>query len=284
VDVDVVGSNFDASATHSFNSLIRRVAGIVPDPTTGQPLSTRWDGDISTLGSGSDYTSFLDHYGVASMDIQFVQDSYNGVYHSIYDSFRWMSTFGDPQFLYHRAMAQFWGLVGIKLADDVVLPFNFTDDAETLFSFLQTIKEALERNDGVDKVNLSALEKALDDFKNAALKLDVWINKIQKTGNTKGISKVISNAIKASNEILYLTERQFLGPGLKQRPYFKHVLQAPGLYLGYGTQVFPGVQQAILELDWERANIEANILATRIDEAAKFLSGGLRKIHKQKFV
>jgi len=272
VDGGVTGNSFDASATHSFNSLIRSVANRIRDPISGLPILLHWDGQVSTLGSGSDYTSFLDRYGVASMDLGFSQPSYQGVYHSIYDSYRWMSTFGDPQFAYYKTMAQFWGLIGMKFADDVVLPFNYTDDALNLFRFLQITRDELVKYGGVDKVDLSAVEKAINDFRDASFMLGVWLKKVSKLGDTR--------VIKASNEILYLTERQFLGTGLKQRPYYRHVLQAPGIYLGYGTQVFPGVLQPISELDWDQANKEANILATRIDQAAKFLRGGLQDIFK----
>jgi len=273
VDVGVTGTTFKASATHSFNSLIHKVADIVIDPTTGQPLSTLWKGPISTLGSGSDYTSFLDRYGVASFDLGFTQPGYQGVYHSIYDSFHWMSTFGNSQFDYYKAMAQFWGLIGIRMAEDVILPFNYTDHAITMDGFVQTTRELLIKHDGVDKVDLSAIEKAVENFKNAAFRFGVWQKKIVILGDLK--------AIHASNEILYQTERQFLGTGLKQRPYYRHVIQAPGLYLGYGSQVFPGVTEPITELDWVQANKEANILANLIEKAALFLKSSLKDIRKK---
>jgi len=214
---------------------------------------------------------FFHRYGVASFNLGFTGEAYSGVYHSIYDSFRWMSTFGNPQFDYYKAIAQFWGLVGIKLADDVMLPFNYTDHALDLETFLQTTRQLLIEYDGVDKVDLNTVQKAIAEFKNAAVMFGVWQNKISLLGDLQ--------AINASNEILYLTERQFLGTGLKQRPYYRHVIQAPGLYLGYDTQVFPGVAQAVMELDWDQANKEANILANLIEKAALFLRGNLKDFH-----
>eukprot|EP01127_Copromyxa_protea_P018504 TRINITY_DN5843_c0_g1_i1.p1 TRINITY_DN5843_c0_g1~~TRINITY_DN5843_c0_g1_i1.p1 ORF type:complete len:638 (-),score=112.15 TRINITY_DN5843_c0_g1_i1:159-2072(-) len=228
VDVGVGGKSLYADATHSLDNFIISVADDIIDPDTNKPLSQVWDKQISTLGSGSDFTSYIDHYGISVITFGFVGDSENGVYHSNYDSFHWMELYGDPDYVYHVACAQFWGLLTIRLVDAEVLPFQYTRTAQWLSESYQEALDVIQQNGGSNQVTLTDLQQAIKEFEAAAVTLEAAI-----AGGVQNLS--------ALNSKLYLAERQFLGSGLPKRPYYKHVLQAPGLYLGYDSQSFPGI-------------------------------------------
>src|SRR5207253_5583154 len=160
VDVAVSGPNYGASSVPSLWKLIRSATREVKDPKTGKTVYQQWqdrareqrnetDADyndeahISPLGSGSDYTPFLQHLGVPSTDMGFGGDY--GVYHSAFDSFYWMSHFGDPTFQYHVAAAQIWGTVAIRLADAAGLPLDYNDYATQLREFVNETKRLANR-------------------------------------------------------------------------------------------------------------------------------------------
>src|SRR6185503_19767114 len=181
LDVAVAGPNFGASSVPSLWKLIRGAARDVKDPKTGKSVYQQWkdrltaersDNDqepptevrIGPLGSGSDYTPFLQHLGVPSTDMGFGGDY--GVYHSAYDSFYWMENFGDPGFVYHVAAAQLLGTMALRLADADALPFDYTDYADQLRDFFsESMKLARRRNLVVDDKPMSS---ALDDFSKEA--------------------------------------------------------------------------------------------------------------------
>jgi len=128
VDIGVGGRQLIVDASPSLARLVRGATERVIDPATERPLSTVWDGLVGTLGSGSDYTAFLDRYGVASINLAFISREREGNYHSLTDSFFWMEHFGDTSdYAYHRLCAQLWGLLTLRLADVPQLPFNISD-------------------------------------------------------------------------------------------------------------------------------------------------------------
>merc|ERR1712048_588890 len=146
VDTGVSGQTFHASGTPTLGKVLAGVLGQVRDPRSGVPLSEHWgDGDLYVLGSGSDYTVFIDHLGIPSLDMAFSPGRPYGVYHSVYDSFTWMQTEGDPGFHYHKVMAQIWGLVALRLsgasdAPPVPLPLNITLQAEAIAGYISDAK------------------------------------------------------------------------------------------------------------------------------------------------
>src|SRR5215510_5447892 len=150
LDAAVSGPHFGASSVPSLWKLIRATTRDIKDPKTGKTVYQQWqdrarenrpeleqqyqpEARIAALGSGSDYTPFLQHLGVPSTDMGFNGDY--GVYHSAYDSFYWMDHFGDPGFVYHVAAAQLWGTLSMRLANADVLPFDYTDYARQLQEF-----------------------------------------------------------------------------------------------------------------------------------------------------
>jgi N-acetylated-alpha-linked acidic dipeptidase len=231
VDVAVTGSTFGASATPSLVSFIRDATKSVVDPNSGKTLYEVWDRRVSILGSGSDFTAFLDNLGIASLDMGF--GGPYGVYHSVYDSQRWMNDWGTPTYTYYVALAQLWGIMGIRMADNE-LALNWTEYGAQLFQFYKETENLLHQFGGQNLVNISQIKTAVSDLAAAATRPNAATQ--------------------------FRAERFFLGPGLPRRPWYRHVVQAPGLYLGYGADTFPGLKQAIRDRNWTQAQQQANIL------------------------
>lgn len=153
VDVAVSGPHFDAGATPTLNQVFRDVVGKVPSPNQtveGQTIGDLWDGSIETLGSGSDFTAFQDFAGVPCINLGFTGDSGSAVYqyHSNYDSFHWMSKYGDPGFKYHRAVAQSIGLMISTLVDSVIIPLRAAEYADELDGYLDGVVAKLTAESG----------------------------------------------------------------------------------------------------------------------------------------
>lgn len=261
VDTAVSGSSFSASASPSLADVIRLSTTQVTDPISGAPLSTKWSGRSFVLGSGSDYTAFLDHLGIPSTSIEF--DGDYGVYHSVYDDMYWMQHFGDPTFEYHVAMAQVWGLMAMKLADATILPLNFTRYGEDLEEYLaSTVRLASNENMTLDATELNM---AIEAFQTAAANVTEEIERVRSSG---------ADPSELNNRLMQ-TERQFLSRlGLPRRPFYKHVIQAPGLYQGYAPDTFPAVKQVLRAQDQLLVDLTQRMTAIRIADAANFLCNG----------
>lgn len=279
LDSATSGHRFGASASPSLARLIRDVAREVTDPATGKSVYEAWrqtqrtsrsqeattdltEPRVGPLGSGSDYTPFLQHLGIAAADIRFRGDY--GVYHSIYDSFHWMEKFGDPTFAYHRAAAQIWGLIVLRLADSLILPFDYTEYGRELKRALQGLNL---RADEHHELDVAPLRRAIDLFEAAALIAQAEIRRATRSSTTEQMRRSL-------NDRLMLTERAFIDPeGLPRRPWYKHVVYAPGLYAGYAARVFPGLAEALEDRNWPQARAHVNRLARLIEDAAFTLVG-----------
>ncbi|MGH9908169.1 MAG: M28 family peptidase, partial [Pyrinomonadaceae bacterium] len=195
MDAAVSGAHFGASSVPSLWKLVRSTTRDIRDPKTGKTVYQQWqdrarearpeaemtdaetgsdakiaEARIGALGSGSDYTPFLQHLGIPSLDMGFGGDY--GVYHSAYDSFHWMSQFGDPTFAYHVAAAQLWGTVAMRLADADALQFDYTDYAREIREFLnESVKMAKQRNLGA-AFDEKEMTRAIDEFLRDATKLE----------------------------------------------------------------------------------------------------------------
>lgn len=165
-DVGVSGPHFGSSAVPLLHDLIYQVTSEVPSPNQtvpGQTVRDTWPGDIGPLGSGSDYTAFLDHAGITSIDVRFsggASDDPVYMYHSNYDSYHWMEKYGDPGFVYHKTMAQVLGLLVAHLATDVVVPFKAGDYADALRMYVDKISEQLDKH---GQEATAAADAAVDD-------------------------------------------------------------------------------------------------------------------------
>jgi len=159
-----------------------------------------------------------------------------------------MNDWGSPTYSYYVALAQLWGLMTIRIADTAQLPLDYPEYSQQLNIYLQQTEALLADYGGTNLVDLSAVRAALARFAQAAASPNVQ-NK-------------------------FLAERVFLGAGLPRRPWYKHVVQAPGLYMGYAGEGFPGVKQPIRDRNWQQAQQQASILAARIQDAAQYLVNG----------
>jgi N-acetylated-alpha-linked acidic dipeptidase len=273
MDAAVSGANFGASSVPSLWRLIRAATRDVRDPKTGKTIYQAWqerareqrptpeltdpsgtdtaiaEARIGALGSGSDYTPFLQHLGVPALDMGFGGDY--GVYHSAYDSFYWMSTFGDPMFQYHVATAQIWGTIALRLANAKGLPFVYTDYANQLRDFTAAIERDAARRKPAVAFDARALKEAIRDFADEAGKIEgrqqSLVAEIEKTrvqGNdayTRAVAR-----LRRINDALMAVERALTdGRGLRGRSWYKHQIYAPGYYTGYAAQPLPDLRQAV---------------------------------------
>jgi N-acetylated-alpha-linked acidic dipeptidase len=302
VDVAVSGSNFSASSVPSLWKLIRATVQDVPDPQTGKTVYEAWrkqerenlpeseiydaNGNekpaspprIGALGSGSDYTPFLQHLGIPSVDMGFGGEY--GVYHSAYDSFYWMSHFGDPTFQYHVAAAQIWGTIAMRLADAGGLPLDYVDYAAQLREFMNETNRLATRHKLGDSFDSKSLLRAIDNLAEEAAKIDkrrreevLAGEKFLLTGGNDDQGSV--SRLRRINDVLIQAERALIDDrGLRGRSWFKHQIYAPGFYTGYAALPLPDLRQAIEDGRAADANEAAGRITEAIKRAAEVLKRG----------
>jgi N-acetylated-alpha-linked acidic dipeptidase len=286
-----------AGASHSLERLINEVAHDVAQPNSKQSVweamkqrrprgQARTDGEnpeesgradlrVGALGSGSDYTPFLQHLGIASMNTGFGGEGGGGVYHSIYDSFAWYTKFGDSSFEYGRALSQVNGTIVMRLADAEVLPFEFTDLADTINRYVDDLTKLAKSSKPPAEIDLTTLRSAVKSLSESARKYEDALSK----ATAKGFQQVKQAA--SLNELLYQSERKLTSEqGLPRRPWFKHEIYAPGFYTGYGVKTIPGVREAIEEKHWNEVEPEMKkavsaiqALTSQVEAATRMLEG-----------
>ncbi|KAI0473597.1 hypothetical protein GGR56DRAFT_648180 [Xylariaceae sp. FL0804] len=280
LDTAALGGVFEAAAAPLLHGLLRDVTALVPSPNQtvpGQTVGDLWDGRIRTMGSGSDFTAFQDFAGVPCVHVGFTDDGRGPVYqyHSNYDSYHWMSEFGDPGFRYHRAMAQLFGLAVAKLSDSPLVPLNATDYAAALWGYVDQVEAKLpdavvahqagagaelELDDDSVKFPLGLLRRSISRMHHAAVALDAEAATLAASAASSSASTSAESShddadmdvaawqrrVRGVNDRYKRIERAFLhAPGLDGRPWFKHVVFAPGLWTGYAGAVFPGLDESI---------------------------------------
>lgn len=254
VDVAVAGGNFGASSVPSLWRVLRDVTRDVKDPKKGTSIYQQWqerarearagsdvapatEARIGALGSGSDYTPFLQHLGVPSTDMGFNGDY--GVYHSAYDSFYWMDHFGDPGFVYHTAAAQLWGTLAMRLASADALPFDYTDYATQIRDFFSEAMKLAKQRDLYSYLNEKFMNSALDDFAREAKRVELARQRLVTDRSDPA-------KLKQLNDTLIAVEREFIDErGLRGRAWYKHQIYAPGIYTGYAAQPLTDFRQAL---------------------------------------
>jgi N-acetylated-alpha-linked acidic dipeptidase len=307
-----------ASGSHSLEKFINGVAMDVDDPESGvsswkrlqsnrirngttevrREIRDREDLRIGALGSGSDYSPFIDHLGVASLNLGYGGEDDGGIYHSIYDDFYWYTHFSDTSFVYGRALAQTAGVAVLRLANADLLPFAFTNLGETIQTYVKDLQslrdrraeQITERNrqieDGLFKVtsdprdpvtapqrqrpapqlNFAPLLNALDSLNHTASRYEKAYSRAVTEGRT--------NIAKGVNTRLIQAERALTSAeGLKNRPWYVHMLYAPGFYTGYGVKTIPGVREAIEQGEWQDADREIARAAAAVEREATLISG-----------
>ena len=289
MDAAVSGENFGASSVPSMWKLIRAATRDVSDPKTGKTIYQQWqdrtrdnnpdaelaeagtgsdtriaEARIGALGSGSDFTPFLQHLGIPSSDMGFGGDY--GVYHSAYDDFYWMTHFGDPTFMYHVTAARLWGTIAMRLADSAGLPLDYRDYATQVRDFFtESMKTARQRKltNGIDE---KQMEDAIDAFASEADKTE--------RARQEAIAQSRGARLQRINDALMAVERDLTDArGLRGRNWYTHQIYAPGTYTGYAAQPLPDFRQA---LD-DRNSVNAAEALARIVEALKRGAETLRK-------
>ena len=284
VDVGSIGPRFKASASPILKKAINDIVGGVQSPNqtiSGQTVGDIWDGYISTMGSGSDFTAFQDFAGIPSIDIGFSAGSEDPVYHyhSNYDSFWWMDNFGDPGFKYHATIAKILGLLVAKLSEEPVIQFNVTDYAFGLQVYLKSIQDKASGADMKLADNTFVpLAVATEQFTRAAVVFDYEASKLSTdissltAADTYDDIAEIYRSVRATNTKYKILERQFLyGPGLDSRTWFKHVIFAPGLWTGYAGATYPGLGEAIDAKNGTAVEKWVRIIETTIRQATDLL-------------
>lgn len=234
-------------------------------------LRERSDLRISALGSGSDYTPFIQHLGIASLNTGFGGDSGGGVYHSVYDSFAWYTRFSDGTFEFGRALSQLNGTVVMRLADAEVLPFEFTNLADTINRYIKELEQLSVSSSPPRAISFDPLKAAARSLTESADRYEAAYGKASAAGFAS------LKQPKALNELLYTSERRLtLDSGLPRRPWFKHQIYAPGFYTGYGVKTIPGVREALEEKQWDEVGPQMNNVATALNALAAQLDASAR--------
>ncbi|MGS0748575.1 M28 family metallopeptidase [Halpernia sp. GG3] len=304
-----------AEGSHALEPLIDEIAKQVIDPQTKVSVFARQKAHrvlnangaeakkkildenelkLDALGSGSDYSSFIQHAGVPSLNIGYGGEDSGGEYHSIYDSYSLYEKFKDPGFQYGVALSQTAGRAVLRMAQADVLPFDFTHLYKTIDGYSEELQSLLKSSRESTKVenqiiqsntfavgqdptkklvlptakpevpylDFSPLQNALEDLKTSTDNLKVAFQ-----------NKINTNSSDAAfNQSLYQAEQQLLSDtGLPRRPWYKHTIYAPGFYTGYGVKTMPGIREAIEQRRWSEAQEQVMVDAKSIKKLADYL-------------
>jgi N-acetylated-alpha-linked acidic dipeptidase len=308
---------FGAAGSHTLEKFVNEVIKDVDDPETKltvwkrsqaaairfgsaddrRDARSRTDLKIDALGSGSDFTPFLQHAGVASLNVGFGGEDGGGIYHSIYDDFYWYTHFSDTSFVYGKALAQVVGSLAMRLADAELLPFGFTNLAETAKGYLGELQrlrdsrseQITERNREIDDgvfaatvdpqeptiapkrqdpppyLNFTAVQNAVDALQKAA---DEYERVVQRAHDAGGAALARASLAGVNAKLIQAERAMTSDAGLPTRPWYKHLLYAPGLYTGYGVKTMPAAREAIEQGRWDEANTELARVAAALEAEA----------------
>ena len=272
-----------------------------------QEIRQRADLRIAALGSGSDFTAFLQHDGVASLNIGFGGEDGGGIYHSIYDDYYWYTHFSDGDFVYGRALAQAGGSMIMRLADADLLPFEFGDFSDTMQTYVKELKtlsqkmrdDIVERNREIEEGLFSATNDPrtplvapstetvpthlnfapLDDAVDALARSSAEYHKALERANANAGAALASASLAEVNRLLIESERKLTNTeGLPNRPWFKHQIYAPGFYTGYAVKTMPAVREAIELKQWKQADTAIVVVAQVLQDEAALISSAASKL------
>jgi N-acetylated-alpha-linked acidic dipeptidase len=323
---------FNVEGSHSLEKFVNGVSKDITDPEKNtsvwqraklwaisratkdedrNELRTRADLRIPALGSGSDYTAFLDHLGVASFNFGYGGEDQGGIYHSIYDDFYWFAHFSDGDFKYGRALAQTAGTAVMRLANADVLPFEFTNLADTVKKYIADIKkyaddqrshlreQQREMEEGVYSatsdprdprlapkaeavppiLNFAPLENGAEALTRAADRYHRALARAEQNG----AAALASGTAAQLNRTLIQTERRLtLDEGLPNRPWFRHQLYAPGFYTGYGVKTIPAVRESVEQKQWKEAEAAAVRVGRLLEDEAALIEQAAQQLEGAK--
>ncbi|MEO8369034.1 MAG: transferrin receptor-like dimerization domain-containing protein [Candidatus Solibacter sp.] len=319
---------FQVEGSHTLEKFMNGVAREIEDPETKttvwkrmQAVRVARDGDpadrmearnradlrIGALGSGSDYTAFLDHLGIASVNMGFGGEDGGGIYHSIYDDFYWYTHFSDKDFVYGRALAQTAGTAVMRLAGAELLPLDFGNFTDTLFRYIDEVQrlargqreQIIERNRQIDDgvfslvndprkprkvpakeavppfLNFAPLENGFAALQRNARAYDEALAKAAENGG-----EVLARAsLREVNARLIAIERAMtLREGLPNRDWFKHQIYAPGFYTGYGVKTLPAVRESIEQKDWKLAEEQIGKVGKVLENTGEAIQGATAEL------
>jgi N-acetylated-alpha-linked acidic dipeptidase len=282
VDSAASGSTFTATAVPALNQVMTEAAADVRDPIARIPIAAvarerraRERGALpgasseslidNRLGSGSDYTVFLNHLGIPVADMTF--DGPYGVYHSLYDTHRWVAAIGDPGFRYHTALVQMWGTLVLRLANADALPLDYEPYAMRIQSFAEEL-----RRGAMPWLGETATEQVFAGLRNSAhdLQLAAAAFNLARDGI---LVRGDQAALDGLNAALVQVERQFTDPeGIPNRPWYRHQIYAPKYT--YAPEVLPGLAEALDARDVRQAGVQAARITSALRRAAGVLRAG----------
>jgi N-acetylated-alpha-linked acidic dipeptidase len=324
INSDDNGRGFlNVEGSHALESFVNEIAKDVIDPETGISILERTksrqminaDGDtkklkelmskktipIGAMGSGSDYSPFIQHIGVPSLNIGFGGEDGGGEYHSIYDSYDDYRRFKDPKFEYGLTLAKTAGRATLRLADAEGLPFNFTSLSKTIDDYVKELVTLLDQmrenttiqnkliqekdfnyagdptikllpppvKDEVPYLNFSPLQNTLNELQRTTDQLSESLQKIKNSPSEKD----------SINKQLFRAEQKLLiSKGLPRRSWYRHSIYAPGFYTGYGVKTLPGIREAIEQRNWKEAQEQIEVVGGTITELNNFLGTILKQI------
>ncbi|MGO9541634.1 MAG: transferrin receptor-like dimerization domain-containing protein [Terriglobales bacterium] len=314
--------------SHSLEQFINGVARDIEDPETKmtvwqraqlsaiaaaksadqrKELRERTDLRIEALGSGTDFTAYLDHLGIASLNLGFEGEDEQGIYHSIYDDFYWYTHFSDTDFVYGRALAQTIGTSVMRLADAEVLPFDFVDFADTMEMYTKNLEKLLadkqeeirERNQELDEgmfkatfdprrpkvapareeipphLNFAPMQNAVDSLTRSAKHYQQALAQQQASLGDDAIAAKIGSL---NRELIESERRLTNADGLPRRSWYKHLLYAPGVYSGYEVKTVPGVREGIEQKRYAEAEQEIVRVSKALDDESALVESAARKL------
>ncbi len=304
--------------SHTLERLVNEVAREIKDPQTGvtaweraqaqravagdAEAVTRPDLRISPLGSGSDYTPFLQHLGIATLNVSYGGENGGGSYHSQFDSFEHYTRFGDPGFYYGEALVKTTGRLTLRLANADVLPMRFENFSDNVGLYAGEVMELLEetrsstdrRNqlvalnayglaadptktyvppeaeDEVPFLNFAPVQNAIRRLDASSAALDVEMERVIRTGATAAEARALNQALKTTERLM--TNDQ----GLPRRPWYRHQVYAPGFHTGYGVKTLPGIREAIELRNWDEATEHIGLVADMLNRVSEALEQATR--------
>lgn len=305
----------NVSGSHALETLVTEISKDVTDPQTQVSVFERERAEkavkavaakdkkealgkttfvVEAMGSGSDYSSFIQHIGVPSLDMGYGGESSGGEYHSIYDSYDDYVKFKDPTFEYGIALSKTAGRAALRMADAEALPFDFRSLQKTISGYVkelitktEQLRETTSAENEVIKANGYALANdPKEKLKIPAAKPEVpyidfsplqnALAELEKSSNELAVAwskSLTGDANKEKlNKALYQAEQQLLTvAGLPRRGWYRHTMYAPGFYTGYGVKTMPGVREAIEQREWKEAGEQIKITAEAIRRLAAYL-------------
>jgi N-acetylated-alpha-linked acidic dipeptidase len=317
------------NGSHTLEQFINGVARDIEDPETKmtvwqraqlsaiataksaddrKELRQRADLRINALGSGTDFTGFIDHLGIATLDMGYGGEDEQGIYHSIYDDFYWYTHFSDTDFVYGRALAQTVGTSVMRLADAEVLPFDFVNFADTVEMYTKDLQKMLadkqeeirERNQQLDEgvfkatfdprrpkvapvkeevpphLNFAPMQNAVESLTRHAKHYQQALSQSQAS-----LGDAAAPKLDALNRELMESERRLTNAdGLPRRPWYKHLLYAPGIYTGYAVKTVPGVREGIEQKRYAEADQEIVRVAKALEDESALIESAAKQLEQ----